>query len=69
LNIELTANQQQAIERQGNEPTAVVDAQGNVAYYLVPATEYETIRELLEEVQRQTAIRAVGLRNAGQRIS
>jgi hypothetical protein len=67
MSIELTEQQQQALDAQGEQPARVIDPRGNMAYYLVAAPEYEAVRELLEEERRQRAIRAVGLRNAAGR--
>jgi PHD/YefM family antitoxin component YafN of YafNO toxin-antitoxin module len=47
----------------------VVDPRGNVSYVLVSESEYETVRDILEDEQRQRSIRAVGLRNAIGRMS
>jgi hypothetical protein len=68
MSIELTEQQQQALDSQGEGPPRVIDPRTNVSYYLVPASVYEAVRELLEEERRQKAIRAVGLRNAARRL-
>ncbi|HEY7154133.1 MAG TPA: hypothetical protein VH575_09280 [Gemmataceae bacterium] len=68
MSIELTQQQQQALDAQGERPPRVIDPRSNAAYYLVAASEYEVVRELLEEERRQRAIHAVGLRNAVGRI-
>jgi hypothetical protein len=44
----------------------VLDPRTNQAYVLIPLTEYEAVREIVEEERRQKAIRAVALRNAGR---
>lgn len=69
MSIELTEQQQQALEAQAEAPPRVIDPRSNVAYYLVPAPDYEAVRDLLEEERRQKAIRAVGLRNAVGRMA
>jgi PHD/YefM family antitoxin component YafN of YafNO toxin-antitoxin module len=68
MSIELTEQQQQVLDAESERPPRVIDPRSNAAYYLVAASEYEAIRELLDEEQRQKAIRAIGLRNAAGRI-
>ena len=68
MSIELTEQQQQALDARVETPPRVIDPRSNSAYYLVPVPDYDAIRELLEEERRQKAIRAVGLRNAVGRM-
>lgn len=68
MNIVLTQQQQQILDTQIGTPPRVVDPRSNAAYYLIGATDYDAVRELLEEERRQKAIHAVGLRNAAGRI-
>ena len=68
MNIELTPEQQAALDRQGRSPQRVVDPRTHTAYVLVPENEYEIMREILEDEQRQRAIHAVALRNAASRL-
>jgi len=66
--IRLTEQQQHALDTTTDaEPPQVVDPRTNAAYVLIPLTEYEAVREIVEDERRQIAIRAVGLRNAGRR--
>ena len=65
--IRLTEQQQRALDSTEAEPPHVVDPRTNEAYVLIPLTEYEAVREIVEDERRQRAIRAVGLRNAGRR--
>lgn len=66
--IRLTEQQQRALDStETAEPPQVVDPRTNEAYVLIPLTEYEAVREIVEDERRQRAIRAVGLRNAGRR--
>lgn len=65
--IELTEQQQQALDTLGAMPR-VIDPRTSTAYVLVPAAEYEAARELLEDERCQRAIRAVALCNAAGRI-
>lgn len=66
--IRLTAQQQEALASTDAQPPQVVDPRTNKAYVLVPLTEYEAVREVVEDERRQRAIRAVALRNAGRRV-
>ncbi len=68
MSIELTEKQQQALDAQAETPPRVIDPRNNEAYYLIAVSDYESVRELLEEDRRQKAIRAVGLRNAMGRM-
>jgi hypothetical protein len=68
MSIQLTPQQQKALDTQKDSPTRVIDPRNNTTYVLVPEVDYETIRELLEDERRQQAIHAVALRNAAGRI-
>lgn len=68
MTIELTEQQQHALDTPGGNPPRVVDPRTSSTYVLVPAGDYETIRELLEDEHRQQAIRAVARRNAADRM-
>lgn len=65
--IELTHEQQQALD-QGRRPHRVVDPRTRIAYVLVPESEYDEMRELLEDELREQAIHAAALRNAAGRL-
>jgi hypothetical protein len=65
--IQLTEEQQNAIDAAGTTPLQVVDPRTSAAYVLIPTEDYETVREILVEEHRQKAIRKVGLRNASGR--
>lgn len=65
--IRLTEQQQRALDSTDAELPQVVDPRTNAAYVLIPLTEYEADREIVEDERRQRAIRAGGLRNAGLR--
>jgi hypothetical protein len=62
MTIRLTEQQQRALDSKDADPPQVVDPRT-----LIPVTEYEAVREVVEDERRQRAIRAVGLRNAGRR--
>jgi hypothetical protein len=68
MSIELTEQQQLTLDAQAETPPRVIDPRSNAAYFLIAASDYEAVRELLEEERRQKAIRAVGLRNAAGRM-
>jgi hypothetical protein len=66
--IELTEQQQRALDVLGEAPAQVVDPRTSAVYVLIPASDYETFRELLDDERQQRAIRAVALRNAARRV-
>ena len=68
MTIELTPQQQQALDTKEESPPRVIDPRTNTTYILLPEVDYESIRELLQEERRQQAIHAVALRNAAGRI-
>jgi hypothetical protein len=65
--IRLTEQQQRALDEMRGGPPRLVDPRSNEAYVLLPLAEYEAVREIVEDERRQRAIRAVALRNAGDR--
>lgn len=64
MTIELTPQQLRLLD--GGEPGVprVVDPRSNASYVLVSETEYETVRDILEDERRQRGIRRAALRNA-----
>ena len=69
MSIQLTPQQQQALDTQEGGLPRVIDPRTNTTYILVPEVDYEAIRELLEDERRQQAIHAVALRNAAGRMN
>jgi hypothetical protein len=67
-NIELTPEQQRALDNHGRSPQRVVDPRTHTSYVLVPEVEYAAMRELLEDERREQVIHAVALRNAADRL-
>ncbi len=67
--IELTEQQQKAIDAPDELPPRIIDPRTNTAYVLLPATDYDSVKELLEEEQRQKVIHRVGMRNAIGRMN
>jgi len=65
MEIQLTPQQLQALDA-GDDAglPRVIDPRNNASYVLVRESEYETVRDALEDEQRQRTIRAVALRNA-----
>jgi hypothetical protein len=55
--IRLTEQQQHALDTTDAEPPQVVDPRTNAAYVLIPLTEYEAVREIVEDERQQRAIR------------
>ena len=47
--IELTEEQQQAVEHAGDEPATVIDAKSQTAYVLLRKNVYDRVRALIEE--------------------
>ena len=69
MDIQLTPQQQQALDTQAEGPTRIIDPRTNVVYILVPETDYESIREIIEDEHRQQALHAVALQNAVGRMN
>jgi hypothetical protein len=67
--IQLTEQQQRALDTAGPTPPHVVDPRTNAEYVLVPSAEYESVREILEDERQQRAIRVVALKNAAGRLA
>lgn len=67
--IQLTEQQQRALDSAGPAPPQVVDPRTNAEYVLVPAAEYESVRDIIEDERQQKAIRAVALKNAVGRMN
>ena len=68
MSIQLTPQQQHALDTEKDSPPRIIDPRTNTSYILVREVDYESIRELLEDERRQQAIHAVALRNAAGRI-
>jgi hypothetical protein len=68
MSIELTPQQQHALDTKEESPPRVIDPRTNITYILLLEVDYESIRELLQEERRQQAIHAVALRNVAGRL-
>lgn len=66
--IGLTEQQQDALDSLGETPPRIIDPRTSAAYVLVPAAEYEAVREALEDERRQRDIHKIALHNTVGRI-
>jgi hypothetical protein len=64
MSIPLTAQQQQALDVQGRMPLRFIDPRTSGTYVLIPESEYDDIRDLLEEERRQRIIHQMAVKNA-----
>ena len=69
MNIQLTAQQQQALDAERGARPRVIDPRTNAIYVLVPEADFETVQEILEEERCQQTIHEVALRNAVGRMN
>jgi hypothetical protein len=67
--IQLTPQQLQALDNQGTgDLPHAIDPRTNTAYVLIPAADFDAVREIIEDELRQRSIRGVALRNAVGRM-
>jgi hypothetical protein len=66
--IQLTEQQQRALDEAPAQPPQVIDPRTNAEYVLIPLMEYEAVREIVEDEKRQRAMRVIALRNAARRL-
>ena len=67
MTIQLTPQQQEALDSQPGSPPRVIDPRTNTSYILLREVDYESIRELLEDERRQQSIHEIAIRNAAGR--
>lgn len=67
--IPLTEKEQEAIDAGGQDPPRLIDPRSQAQYVLIPIKDYETIREILEDENRQRIIHRIGLKNAAGRMN
>lgn len=67
MSIRLTELQQHALDAESDRPR-VIDPRTNAEYVLVPADEFESNREFLDDERQQAAIRLTARRNAMGRM-
>jgi hypothetical protein len=68
MNIPLSPQQQQMLDNRGDDFLRVIDPRTNDAYVLAPESDYEAVREIVEDERRRQAIHQSALRNAAGRI-
>jgi len=66
--MRLTEEQQREVDETEARPPQIVDPRTNEAYVLIPADDYDTVREILEEERLQEAIHRIALENAAKRM-
>jgi hypothetical protein len=59
MNIELTAEQREAIAVAGKSPPRLVDPDTNITYVLVPEAAYERVQGLLADIDPREVYPAV----------
>ncbi|MFZ1936302.1 MAG: hypothetical protein WCB27_02195 [Thermoguttaceae bacterium] len=62
--VPLSPEQQQALDQSAGHLLYVTDPRTSAAYFLIPADQYESVREVLEDKQVQQAVRSTAMRNA-----
>ena len=62
--IFLSPERQQALDQSAGHLLYVTDPRTSTAYLLIPADQYESVREVLEDDHLQQAVRSAGMRNA-----
>jgi hypothetical protein len=67
MSVPLSAEQQQALDQSAGRLLYVTDPRTSAAYLLIPADQYENIREVLEDRRVQQAVRSTAVRNAVSR--
>jgi hypothetical protein len=68
MSIQLTAHQLHELDVEPGRPQRVVDPRTKTTYVLIREQDYEAMREILEDEQRQEALHSVALRNAAVRL-
>ena len=64
MSIVLTEDQQRVLDNSGEQPARIVDPRTNSAYVLVSEVDFESVREVIEDANRNRVIRRIALRNA-----
>jgi hypothetical protein len=64
MSIILSQEQQQAIDESPEHLLRLTDPRTSVAYVLMPADEYESVRDVLEDERQQRSVRRAAARNA-----
>jgi hypothetical protein len=69
MSIILSREQQQAIDQSPEHQLRLTDPRTSVAYVLMPADQYESVRDVLEDERVQRSIRRVAAHNAVARAA
>lgn len=64
VEMQLTPQQLQALDAEGDAIPRVVDPRTNRAYRLIPESEFDSVREMLDEESLRLKIQETALRNA-----
>jgi hypothetical protein len=67
MSITLTQEQQQAIDASPEHLLCLTDPRTSAAYVLMPADQFESVRDVLEDERLQKSVRRVAMRNAAAR--
>jgi hypothetical protein len=67
MSVALSQEQQQAIDQSPEHLLCLTDPRTSAAYVLMPAAQYESVRDVLEDERLQRTVRQVALRNAAAR--
>jgi hypothetical protein len=69
MTIQFTPQQQSALDAEKGSLPRIVDPRTNVAYVLIPESDFAAVQDILADDKRQQAIHAVALRNAVGRMN
>ena len=64
MSIALSQEQQQAIDESPKHLLHLTDPRTSVVYILMPADQYENVRDVLEDERLQHSVRSAAQRNA-----
>jgi hypothetical protein len=67
MSIALSQEQQSAVDQSPDHLLRLTDPRTSATYVLMPADQYESVRDVLEDERLQRTIRKVALRNAAAR--
>ncbi|MBU4272432.1 MAG: hypothetical protein KKE86_13505 [Planctomycetes bacterium] len=67
MDITLSPEQQRVLDQSAGHLIHVTDPRTRASYLLIPAEQYEGIREALEEERVQKVVHSVGMKNAVSR--
>lgn len=67
MTIQLTEEQQRAVDSAGATLTQVVDPRTSAAYVLIPTDDYETVREILRDERWPSGMPLAGSKRSRDR--